>query len=86
MTQYIKICLGIFTYNSLSFMAHDCQRQRLANNVTKVTEDGRGWEEKYGKQTLNTSKNLCREETQEYEVKVQRKTTGREGYRMKQKK
>lgn len=56
-----------------------------------------GWEEKYGKQTLNTSKNTSVSERHKQErqkdeenminiVKVQRERTGREGNRMKQKK
>lgn len=34
--QFIKISAGICIYNFIPFMARDCQRHRLANNVTKV--------------------------------------------------
>lgn len=34
------MCLAAFTYRSSIFTAHDCQRQHLANKVTKVSEQG----------------------------------------------
>lgn len=34
------MCLAAFTYRSSIFTARDCQRQHLANKVTKVSEQG----------------------------------------------
>lgn len=45
-----------FPSNSCLFMAHDCQRQHWANNVTRVTGQGRAGRNKYGNQTLNNLK------------------------------
>lgn len=73
MIQYIKTCLAAFTYRSSLFMAHDCQRQRLANNVTKVTEQG--WA---GEQNMASRHSIPqRIYVKEDKVKVQKKKKNR---------